>query len=148
MFLLYHSERYNTSGTVFHWCYIRLAYYTMQWYAGSPHFRCKERTPGNLHLVLAVFAIVVVVFARVVDVVVSATGWVIEHTCAYVAIAFVAADIWPRGCECGQTFWSQRRGTPYLAHQTSPWQTTGRQIIISQPLAVSIHGISYSLYII
>jgi hypothetical protein len=37
MFLLYHSERYNTSGTVFHWCYIRLAYYTMQWYAGSPH---------------------------------------------------------------------------------------------------------------
>jgi hypothetical protein len=22
---------------VFHWCYIRLAYYTMQWYAGSPH---------------------------------------------------------------------------------------------------------------
>jgi hypothetical protein len=115
---------------------------------GTWYFRCKERTPGNLHLVLAVFAIVVVVFARVVDVVVSATGWVIEHTCAYVAIAFVAADIWPRGCECGQTFWSQRRGTPYLAHQTSPWQTTGRQIIISQPLAVSIHGISYSLYII
>jgi hypothetical protein len=37
IFLLYHSERYNTSGTVFHWYYIRLAYYTMQWYVGSPH---------------------------------------------------------------------------------------------------------------
>jgi hypothetical protein len=49
MFLLYHSERYNTSGTVFHWCYIRLAYYTMQWYAGSPHHESGAWTGMSRH---------------------------------------------------------------------------------------------------
>jgi hypothetical protein len=34
IFLLYHSERYNTSRSVFYWCYY--INYNMQWYAGSP----------------------------------------------------------------------------------------------------------------
>jgi hypothetical protein len=49
MLLLYHSERYNTSGTVFYWCYVRLEYYTMQWYAGSPQVDMHFSTPTDTH---------------------------------------------------------------------------------------------------